>query len=267
MLTRTILPIMKCLLRSLVLTGLLIAVSYFFVRAEEPATRPSEEARETHLQNLKQLTFGGQNAEAYFSLDGGKIIFQSTRPPFECDQIFSMNVDGSDVRLLSTGKGRTTCGFFFSDGKRFIYASTHLAADACPPSPDRSKGYVWPIYPAYEIFGADLDGSKLTRLTKNPGYDAEGTISPDGKKIVFTSMRSGDLDIYTMNADGEGTRRLTSLPGYDGGPFFSWDGRTIVYRAYHPKTKEELREYQNLLNQNLIKPAKAEIAKMSADGS
>ena len=267
MLTRTILPIMKCLLPSLVLTGLLIAVSYFFVRAEEPATRPSEEARETHLQNLMQLTFGGQNAEAYFSLDGGKIIFQSTRPPFECDQIFSMNVDGSDVRLLSTGKGRTTCGFFFPDGKRFIYASTHLAGDACPPSPDRSKGYVWPIYPAYEIFSADLDGSKLTRLTKSPGYDAEGTISPDGKKIVFTSMRSGDLDIYTMNVDGSGTKRLTSEKGYDGGPFFSWDGQTIVYRAYHPKTKDELKEYESLLKQNLIKPTRAEIFMMSAEGA
>jgi len=267
MLTRTILPIMKCLLPSLVLTGLLIAVSYFFVRAEEPATRPSEEARETHLQNLKQLTFGGQNAEAYFSLDGGKIIFQSTRPPFECDQIFSMNVDGSDVRLLSTGKGRTTCGFFFPDAKRFIYASTHLAGDACPPAPDRSKGYVWPIYPAYEIFSADLDGSKLTRLTKSPGYDAEGTISPDGKKIVFTSMRSGDLDIYTMNVDGSGTKRLTSEKGYDGGPFFSWDGQTIVYRAYHPKTKDELKEYESLLKQNLIKPTRAEIFMMSAEGA
>ena len=267
MLTRTILPIMKCLLPSLVLTGLLIAVSYFFVRAEEPATRPSEEARETHLQNLKQLTFGGQNAEAYFSLDGGKIIFQSTRPPFECDQIFSMNVDGSDVRLLSTGKGRTTCGFFFLDGKRFIYASTHLSGDACPPAPDRSKGYVWPIYPAYEIFSADLDGSKLTRLTKSPGYDAEGTISPDGKKIVFTSMRSGDLDIYTMNADGSGIKRLTSEKGYDGGPFFSWDGQTIVYRAYHPKTKDELKEYESLLAQNLIKPTRAEIFMMSAEGA
>jgi TolB protein len=267
MLTRTILPIMKCLLPSLVLTGLLVAVSYFFVRAEEPATRPSEEARETRLQNLKQLTFGGQNAEAYFSLDGRKIIFQSTRSPFECDQIFSMNADGSDVTLLSTGKGRTTCGFFFPDGKRFIYASTHLAGDACPPAPDRSKGYVWPIYPAYEIFSANLDGSGFKRLTKTPGYDAEGTISSDGKKIVFTSMRSGDLDIYTMNADGSGIKRLTSEKGYDGGPFFSWDGQTIIYRAYHPKTKEELKEYESLLAQNLIKPSRAEIFMMSAEGA
>src|SRR5436309_5756886 len=228
MLTRTILPIMKCLLPSLVLTGLLIAVSYFFVRAEEPATRPSEEARETHLQNLKQLTFGGQNAEAYFSFDGTKLIFQSTRPPFECDQIFSMNVDGSDVKLLNSGKGRTTCGFFFPDGKRFIYASTHLAGDACPPAPDRSQGYVWPIYPSYEIFSANVDGSGVKRLTKNPGYDAEGTISPDGKKIVFTSMRSGDLDIYTMNAAGSAIKRLTAEKGYDAGPVSRCFGATMI---------------------------------------
>ena len=188
-----------------ILAGLLIAISSLLVKAEDPLPRPQVEARETHLQNLKQLTFGGQNAEAYFSFDGTKLIFQSTRPPFECDQIFSMSVDGSDVKLLNSGKGRTTCGFFFPDSKRFIYASTHLAGDACPPAPDRSQGYVWPIYPTYEIFSAHLDGSGLTPLTRNPGYDAEGTISADGKKIVFTSMRSGDLDIYTMNADGSGT--------------------------------------------------------------
>jgi Tol biopolymer transport system component len=178
-----------------------------------------------------------------------------------------MNVDGSDVKLLNSGKGRTTCGFFFPDGKRFIYASTHLAGEPCPPAPDRSQGYVWPIYPSYEIFSANLDGSGLKRLTKNPGYDAEGTISSDGKKIVFTSMRGGDLDIYTMNADGGGVKRLTTEKGYDGGPFFSWDGKTIVYRAFHPKTKDELKEYESLLKQNLIKPTRAEIFMMSADGS
>jgi TolB protein len=247
--------------------GLWIAVSLLAVRAQEPIPSRRGEANETYLKNLKQLTFGGQNAEAYFSFDGNKIIFQSTRPPYECDQIFSMNVDASDVKLLNSGKGRTTCGFFFPDGKQFIYASTHLAGETCPPAPDRSQGYVWPIYPAYEIFSANLDGSGLKRLTKNPGYDAEGTISPDGKKIVFTSMRSGDLDIYTMNADGSGTKRLTTEKGYDGGPFFSWDGRSIVYRAYHPKSKDELKEYESLLKQNLIKPTRAEIFIMSADGA
>jgi TolB protein len=247
--------------------GLLLAISYLFVRAQEQLPQRTLEQRETRLQSLKQFTFGGQNAEAYFSFDGTKLIFQSTRPPFQCDQIFSMNVDGTDVKLLNNGKGRTTCGFFFPSGDRFIYASTHLDGDVCPPAPDRSQGYVWPIYPAYEIFSANLDGSGLTRLTKTPGYDAEGTISRDGKKIVFTSMRAGDLDIYTMNADGTGAKPLTSEKGYDGGPFFSWDGKTIVYRAYHPKTKEELKEYESLLRQNLIKPTRAEIFTMSANGS
>jgi len=225
------------------------------------------EPRERHLANLKQLTFGGQNAEAYFSSDGKKLIFQSTRPPFQCDQIFTMNIDGSEVRLLSTGKGRTTCSFFFPDGKRFIYASTHLGDAACPPRPDRSQGYVWPIYPTYDIFSASLDGSRLVRLTDTWGYDAEGALSPDGKRIVFTSMRDGDLDIYTMNADGTGVKRLTFQKGYDGGPFFSWDGRYIVYRAFHPKTKGELKEYESLLSQNLIKPSRAELFIMEANGS
>jgi Tol biopolymer transport system component len=217
-----------------VLLGPLVVATTVFAQAEYPRSG----AREGRLRNLKQLTFGGQNAEAYFSADGRNIIFQSTRPPFECDQIFTMNVEGGGVKLLNSGKGRTTCGFFAPHGKRFIYASTHLAGDACPAPPDRSHGYVWPIYSSYEIFSAKLDGSQPKRLTKNPGYDAEGTISPDGKKIVFTSMRSGDLDIYTMNADGGGIKRLTTAKGYDGGPFFSWDGKSIVYRAYHPKTTD-----------------------------
>ena len=261
---------MKLSLRWSIPNGLLIAVGSFIsvlALAQDPLSLKPAETPERHLQDLKQLTFGGQNAEAYFSFDGTKIIFQSTRQPYECDQIFSMNVDGGDVKLLNSGKGRTTCGFFFPDGKRFIYASTHLSGDGCPPAPDRSQGYVWPIYPAYEIFSANLDGSGLRALTKNPGYDAEGTMSLDGKKIVFTSMRGGDLDIYTMNADGSGTQRLTTEKGYDGGPFFSWDGKTIVYRAYHPKTKDELKEYETLLKQNLIKPTRAEIYVMSADGS
>ena len=251
----------------LVPAGFLILFNSLFVRAQGPVPPQPPAAQETRLKNLQQLTFGGQNAEAYFSYDGTKIIFQSTRPPFECDQIFSMNVDGSEVKLLNSGKGRTTCGYFFPDGRRILYASTHWAGDACPPAPDRSRGYVWPIYPSYEIFSANLDGTGLKRLTKNPGYDAEGTISPDGKKIVFTSMRSGDLDIYTMNADGGGGRRLTTEKGYDGGPFFSWDGKSIVYRGYHPKTKDEMKEYEALLKQNLIKPSRAEIHVMSANGA
>jgi Tol biopolymer transport system component len=227
----------------------------------------SQELDERHIANVRQLTFGGQNAEAYFSPDGKKLIFQSTRAPFKCDQIYTMNSDGSDVKLLSSGAGRTTCSFFFPDQKRFIYASTQLGGEACPPTPDRSKGYVWPIYPTYDIFSANLDGTNLKRLTTNNGYDAEGVVSPDGKTIVFTSLRGGDLDIYLMNSDGTGVRRLTSEKGYDGGPFFSWDGKQIVYRAYHPKTSTEVSEYEALLKQSLIKPTRAEIYMMNADGS
>jgi TolB protein len=259
-------PTLKQLLLVL-LASALILFGLFLVQAQNASSRVGLDADEPHLRNLKQLTFGGQNAEAYFSSDGSKLIFQSTRSPYQCDQIFSMNVDGSNVKLLNSGKGRTTCGFFFPDGKRITYASTHLTSDTCPPAPDRSQGYVWPIYPAYEIFSANIDGTGMKRLTKIPGYDAEGTISPDGKKIVFTSIRTGDLDIYTMSTDGSGVKRLTSEKGYDGGPFFSWDGKTIVYRAYHPKTKDEVKEYEGLLKQNLIKPTRAEIFMMSADGS
>jgi Tol biopolymer transport system component len=227
----------------------------------------AQEVQGSPLRNIRQTTFGGQNAEAYFSADGKKLIFQSTRSPHACDQIYSMNVDGSDVKRLSNGTGRTTCGFFFPDGRRFVYASTHLAAKSCPPPADRSRGYVWPIYRSYDIFSAKLDGSETTRLTRNRGYDAEAIVSPDGKTIVFTSMRHGDLDIYLMNTDGSAVKRLTTTKGYDGGPFFSWDGQRIVYRAHHPENTADVSEYERLLQQDLIRPARAEIFIMQADGS
>ncbi|MBI3030466.1 MAG: PD40 domain-containing protein [Candidatus Rokubacteria bacterium] len=223
--------------------------------------------RERRLATLRQLTFGGQNAEAYFDWTGAQLIFQSTRPPFGCDQIFAMRADGSEVRLVSTGKGRTTCSFFFPDGKRAIYASTHLGSPECPPRPDMSQGYVWPIYPAYEIFGVDLAGGSLQRLTDNPGYDAEGAVSPDGSRIVFTSLREGDLDLYAMDADGTNVRRLTEGKGYDGGPFFSWDGRSIVYRSARPETRQEIEEYEALLTQGLVRPRRLEIFRMRWDGT
>jgi Tol biopolymer transport system component len=195
------------------------------------------------------------------------LVFQSTRAPFGCDQIFTMKADGSDVRLVSTGRGRTTCGFFFPDGQRLIYASTHLGGEACPPPPDRASGYVWPIYPSYEIVAVDADGQNLRRLTDNQGYDAEGAVSPDGRRIVFTSLRGGDLDLYVMNADGTGVTRLTDRFGYDGGPFFSWDGRSIVYRAAYPETPAERDEYTALLGQGLVRPRRLEIYVMRADGT
>jgi TolB protein len=223
--------------------------------------------KEVHLRNIRQLTFDGDNAEAYFSLDGQKIIFQSTREPRKCDQIFTMNTDGSNVKLVSTGRGRTTCGYFTPDGKRIIYASTHLGGPDCPPPADRSEGYVWAIYPTYDIFSAKTDGTDMKRLTTTDGYDAEGTISPDGKKIVFTSARDGDLEIYDMNLDGTQQRRLTNELGYDGGAWHSQDSQWIVWRAGRPKTPEEIAQYKALFAKHLVMPTKLEIMLMRADGS
>jgi len=222
---------------------------------------------EKHLRNVHQLTFGGTNAEAYFSYDGKKLIFQTTREKLGCDQIYMMNTDGSDQHMVSTGQGRTTCSYFFKDGKRILYASTHTGGKDCPPRPDYSKGYVWAIYPTYDIFTANPDGTDVKQLTDSPGYDAEATVSPDGKKIVFTSTRDGDLDLYSMDIDGKNVKRLTTELGYDGGAFFSPDGKWIVFRAYHPKTEQEIKEYKELLAQNLIRPSTLEIWIMKADGT
>ena len=223
---------------------------------------------EKHLRNIKQLTFGGENAEAYFVADGSKLIFQSKRDGRQCDQIYTMNPDGSDVKMVSTGDGRTTCSYIFPNKKRILYASTHLGAKECPPAPDFAalKSYVWAIYPTYDIFTANIDGSDVKQLTNTPGYDAEATISRDGKRIVFTSLRDGDLDIYTMDANGKNVKRLTTELGYDGGPFWSADGKKIVYRAYHPKTEQEIARYKERLGQNLIEPNTFELWVMDADG-
>ena len=222
---------------------------------------------EKHLRNLKQLTFGGENAEAYFSADGKQLIFQSTRDGRGCDQIYTMNVDGSNVKMISNGDGRTTCSYFYPGAKRVLYSSTHLGDKQCPPKPDLSKGYVWAVYPSFDVFTAKPDGSDIKQLTNTPGYDAETTITLDGKKLVFTSMRDGDLDIYSMDANGKNVRRLTSELGYDGGPFWSYDGKQIVYRAHHPQTDAAKADYISLLKQNQIRPTTLEIWVMNADGS
>lgn len=222
---------------------------------------------ERHLANIRQLTFEGENAEAYFSADGKQLIFQSTRPPFRCDQIFVLDLQRGDVRLVSTGKGRTTCAYFFPKGDRILYSSTHHVSEECPPPPDRTRGYVWALYEGYDIFSARADGSDLRQLTNTPGYDAEATISPDGKKIVFTSMRDGDPDIYVMDADGRNVKRLTRTPGYDGGAFFSPDGKRIVYRAHHPRDREELAAFQDMLRSGALRPIRLEIYIMDANGS
>ncbi|MEE9522344.1 MAG: hypothetical protein V3W05_06025 [candidate division NC10 bacterium] len=248
--------------RSLLVVPLLFALGAGIARGEDTLL-DRREGR--HLRNLRPLTLGGSNAEAYFSWDGKALIFQSTRDGYACDQIFLMNVDGTHVRLVSTGRGRTTCSFFLPENQQIIYASTHAHNPACPPKPDRSRGYVWSLYD-YDIYIGNADGSGLRRLTDNPRYDAEGALSPDGKTIVFTSLRAGDLDIYTMDTAGRNVKRLTFEKGFDGGPFFSWDGTTIVYRAYHPKASEEIAAYERLLSRDLLRPRRAEIFVMEADG-
>jgi Tol biopolymer transport system component len=221
---------------------------------------------EPRLENLRQLTRGGQNAEAYWSPDGRHLIFQVTHPPaIPCDQIYTMSIDGTDIQRVSTGEGRTTCAYFFPAGQRIVYASTHAESVACPVPPDMSRGYVWGLY-EYDIYTADADGSNLARLTDSPGYDAEATISPDGNTILFTSVRDGDLDIYAMDADGGNVRRLTDTPGYDGGAFFSPDGTKIVYRAHYPTGETELADFRALLAARLVRPGVLAVRVMDADG-
>ncbi|MCS7026562.1 MAG: hypothetical protein NZV14_17325 [Bryobacteraceae bacterium] len=218
-----------------------------------------------HLRNLRQLTFGGQNAEAYWSPDGKRLVFQSTRDKLGCDQIFIMNADGTDQRMVSTGKGRTTCGYFLPDNKHIVYASTHEAGEACPPPPDRSKGYVWAVYPSYDIFLATDDGKLLKKLTDSPGYDAEATINFKTKKIIYTSMASGDLELWEMALDGSKKKQLTRTTGYDGGAFYSRDGKKIVWRANHPQG-DALTRYRELLQDHLTTPMKMEIFLADAGG-
>ena len=223
---------------------------------------------ERHLRNVQQLTFQGENAEAYLSPDDKYVSFQAHgTKPGHCDQIFRMSLDGKSVRRISQGVGRTTCSYILPSGDKVLYASTQGPSGLCPIEPDMSKGYVWAIYGSYDIYVADTNGNILSRLTANDSdYDAEATISPKGDKIVFTSTRNGDIDLYSMNLDGSDVKQLTHEEGYDGGAFYSLDGREIVYRASRPKG-EELKEYRELLKQHLVKPHQLEIFVMNADGS
>lgn len=223
--------------------------------------------REVHLSNLRQLTFGGENAEAYWSFDGTRLIFQSRPAGKGCDQIFTMPLDDTKrVTRVSTGEGVTTCSYFMPGDEEIVYASTHLAGSACPPKPDYSQGYVWPLYTGYDIFRAKSDGSQLTQLTKAEGYDAEATVCQKDGSIVFTSVRDGDLELYRMDKNGGNVKRLTNTPGYDGGAFFNADCTQIVWRASRP-TGDKLADYQRLLKQGLVRPTKLELFVANADGS
>lgn len=221
------------------------------------ATIASGQSR--YLSNIQQLTDGGQNAEAYWSPDGTKLVFQSTRDGNECDQIYVMNADGSDMKMVSTGKGVTTCGYFMPDGEGIIYASTHGAAPGCPPRPDRSKGYVWPVHAGYDLYLTTTAGGEPKQLTNSAGYDAEATVNWKTGQIVYTSMAKGDLDLWVMDVKGGRKTRLTTAEGYDGGAFFSPNGQHLVWRANHPVGGADLENYRDLLRRNLTTPMKMEL--------
>ena len=231
---------------------------------------------ELHFKNLRQLTFGGDNAEAYWSFDSKKLVFQSNAKPWgvNCDQIFVTDPFADDLsaqkpQMLSTGLGRTTCSFFMPGDTTIIYSSTHKGDENCPPEPARREDgkYVWPIYENFDIYLANLNGETFQQLTDEPGYDAEPTVSPKGDKIVFTSIRSGDLELYTMDIDGSNVVQVTNELGYDGGAFFSPDGTKLIFRASRPKTAEEVRVYKELLAEGLVMPTQMELFVCNVDGS
>ncbi len=231
---------------------------------------------EKHFGEVRQLTFGGDNAEAYWSFDNSKIVFQATNPKWDlpCDQIFTVNSQGQQLTdtapgMISTGEGRTTCAFFMPGDTTVVFASTHLVDAACPPKPAvrEDNKYVWPIYESFDIFVSDMNGNVLKQLTDTPGYDAEATVSPNGDKIVFTSTRSGDLELYTMNIDGSDVKQITNELGYDGGAFFSPDGTKLVFRASRPKSEEDIATYKSLLAEGLVMPTQMEVFVCNVDGS
>lgn len=252
---------MKYIVRFLIV----LAFSSFIFSQTDP-NDPYRIAGEKHLKNIKMLTDKGENAEAYFSWNEQKLIFQSNSGDLPCDQIFEMNIDGTNKTMVSNGEGRTTCSYFLPGDTAIIYASTFGADKNCPTPPDKSKGYVWKLFPTFDIYIAKPDGSNLRKMTDTDGYDAEATVSPVGDKIVFTSTREGDPEIYTMNLDGSNQTRLTYQKGYDGGPYFSLDGTKIVFRASRPKTEKELEDYNDLVKNGLVRPTALEIYVMDSDG-
>lgn len=242
-----------------VFSYMLVVVLYLLVDSNAQSATEMTFEGEKHLKNIKMLTNGGENAEAYLSFDQKKLILQAKIDGLECDQIFTMNIDGTDKKMVSTGKGRTTCSYFMPGDNKIIYASTHLSGDKCPPNPDFSKGYVWKLYDEFEIFIADANGENIVQVTDNDSYDAEATVSPKGDKIVFTSLRDGDPELYLMDIDGSNQERITFEKGYDGGAFFSQDGSKLVYRASRPVSEKELLDYDELVKERLVRPGILEI--------
>lgn len=258
---------------------LLVLSTTLYAQSSNAVVKPSDSLvypAEKHFKNLKQLTFGGDNAEAYWSFDSKKLVFQSNNTAWgvQCDQIFVTDVKGSAMKdqkpvQVSTGKGRTTCSYFLPGNKTIVYASTHKGGESCPQEPERKPGgkYLWSVFSSYDIYVADLKGNIQKQLTTTEGYDAEATVSPKGDLIVFTSVRNGDLDLYTMNIDGSNVKQITNTLGYDGGAFFSPDGKKIVFRASRFTNEEEKAEYIELLKQGLVAPTNMEIFTCNVDGS
>ena len=256
---------------------LAILASSILQTAQEPVPATVQEGlplpenlryeEEIHFGTIRRLTTEGENAEGYFSWGGNRITYQATFGERECDQIYELDLLSGKRRLVSTGTGRTTCSYFMPEDKQIIFASTHKADDGCLTPPDRSQGYVWKIYPEFDLFIRDLETWEIKPIAHHDGYDAEAVVSPNGKHIVFTSIRSGDLEIFIMDTDGSNLKQLTDELGYDGGPFFSADSSKIVYRSFYPKTQEETERYKMLLAKDSIEPMALQIRTMNIDGS
>lgn len=268
---------MRRILTLSLVAGLVLAALAATGAAKKPAFRPVPPTAkerdalirpgEKHFAHLWQLTFGGQNAEAYWSADGRRLSFQATVGDMKCDQQYVLDLATGQVTRVSDGTGRTTCGYFYDNDRRVLYASTHEGGAACPPDPDMSQGYIWAVYPTYDIWTAKADGSDRRPLVASPGYDAEGTVSRDGKWMVYTAKRDGDIDLYKIRLDGTGDQRLTNAVGYDGGAFFSHDGRRIVWRTHRSPDTAYVNAFRRLLDRDLVKPSKMDIWVMNADGS
>ena len=228
------------------------------------------EPDETRFLELYQLTFGGENAEAYWSFAGDRLVLQRRHPVegVDCDRIYVL--DDGELTQVSSGRGVTTCAYFLPGDREVLFASTHGEHASCPAPPDRSKGYVWKLHPEYEVYVVDLESGTERQLTDAPGYDAEGTVSPLGDRIVFTSVRSGDPELWTCDLAGGALHQVTDSPGYDGGAFFSHGGDRLIWRAtaFTPGAEaDEQAAFAQLLEEHLVRPSAMELVTSLVDGT